>query len=570
MIGAIDVETKGLDGPQIFWTAHHEIFNGSQEPVCFTNSGDLLEWLFLLDGSLLRRTRWYSHNAEYDWRYLINDLLRSGHKIEAHERAPGTLFKLTIKNSDEQHITAFYDSMAIYAGSLKNFAAQFAPDLPKDDIGLGDGVQFNPRNPDHVRYAQRDVVCLCASVDGFDNLVYRHYGVHLKGTIASTAYAAAEVFLKKGEGYGRLCAQPDEFIRNAYYGGMVRLNCGVSQHYNGVTVIDRNSSYPAAMKEGMPAGSVTRTTRFNPGVPGFYHVKVTVPDQTSFPILPYRTKNGIAFPWGNFETFASSLELEEAISQGCIIHEIEGWIFREIAHPFDDFVHEAEIVRSTLKGTPSEATVKIMQNALYGKFGTGKEGREILITEKTPLEKDWALVISSNGEFLGHVWERDAIRDAPYMLPHFAAWITAKARLALKAVIESVGENRVFYTDTDSVHALGDVEGDFIGKKYGEWKREKIFDVAAYHAPKAYTYEIDGKLGAIYKGIPKHDLLKPEVLSILHAGNRYKCEYHSSNSVETFLKTGKLFIDRIRTSTNPEFVTSHRIVDGQFKPLLLT
>jgi hypothetical protein len=165
------------------------------------------------------------------------------------------------------------------------------------------------------------------------------------------------------------------------------------------------------------------------------------------------------------------------------------------------------------------------------------------------------------------------------MLPHWAAWITANARIALDQDTEAVGRSRVRYRDTDSIA----VEGDWSGVKnrlkpdYGALKDEGEKRRIRYHAPKAYTYMgEDGLWKAVFKGLPRQvidpndDDKKPEaqrIIESIHYGRLTKpLTYKSTTSVQTFIKTGKMEIERTRSPTRPENVYGHVIENRWFRP----
>ena len=77
---------------------------------------------------------------------------------------------------------------------------------------------------------------------------------------------------------------------------------------------------------------------------------------------------------------------------------------------------------------------------------------------------------------------------------------------------EKYGEDRYFYSDTDSIHANLSPEDleelkDIIhidDYKLGYWAKEAEFDRAIYIRQKCYVEEIDGKLEVTVAGLPKY------------------------------------------------------------------
>ena len=78
--------------------------------------------------------------------------------------------------------------------------------------------------------------------------------------------------------------------------------------------------------------------------------------------------------------------------------------------------------------------------------------------------------------------------------------------------LKKYGEDRYFYSDTDSIHAnlspedIEELNGlveidDF---KLGYWSKEAEFTKAKYIRQKCYIEEIDGKINATIAGLPKY------------------------------------------------------------------
>ena len=93
------------------------------------------------------------------------------------------------------------------------------------------------------------------------------------------------------------------------------------------------------------------------------------------------------------------------------------------------------------------------------------------------------------------------------MLPHWAAWITATARLRLLSYAEAIGAGSIIYTDTDSLTAdtaLIDaaIGGGrlSVGPAFGQVKVEKRWTRFRVEAPTVYSGLID--LPAGYLGPP--------------------------------------------------------------------
>ena len=571
-------------------TFHHETLSG---PGKFDNVSDFLEHILCeWDEKLLRKTIWYSHNGEFDWRFVLahfkdyDDL----YEVRAKERAKNTFYELEIINrATDKRVTRFRDSMALFGFGLAQFTKQFAPDFAKPDIGLS-FQSFNRKDQSHIDYALNDARSLVEALLNFDKTIYEIFGVHIKGTISATAYAAMKCKLPEGETYWRQSEIVEETLRLSYYGGRVQLNAPLHTPQNNISIFDINSSYPAQMRKGVPKGKAHTTLRFHPNKPGFYLARVSVPDNLVLPPIPFKTKTGIAFPTGSFETYASSIELERIKSLGGSFDVIEGLCFPEgLTFPFNDFIDLCEATRTSYKGTPTETVIKLIQNSVYGKFGTRPEGRQVIISfDNCPPDGYECSIDEATGAEIPFLFFKEEPRDAEYMLPHWAAWITSNARLTIDDGIETAGRSNVRYTDTDSIHTNSEgaarlgASGELIGKRYGQYKLEACVKEEAYHGPKFYTAKTDnGDIDVKAKGIPRGLLREPsendpkraskkkaseKIRRELHAGKQIEIDYISPTSLNTFLKTNKISIARTRKSSNAENSVGHIIEDGWFRP----
>lgn len=603
LVGAIDTETIGLDGCLTLTQSYHEYW-GCKARIFYTAS-ELLQDLFSLDDNLLRETVWFSHNGEYDWRYLLAEFEKYSDQyiFVPMERANGKFFQITVYHKEKfdakgnlLKVTVFRDSFAIYGFSLGDFTKNFAPEFVKQDIGL-DYLDFDRNNSEHLEYAKNDVIGLVTAIIAFDETVYKNYGCHLKGTISSTAFQAMLRFLPEGVYHNRQTKRAEEFFRKAYYGGRVQLNCLYKEMYHDVSVFDINSSYPAQMRKGVPGGGATKVDYYVEGKPGFYFCDVFVPGDLLWPLIPHRDETGrISFPTGHFRTYITSLEIEYARSLGCEFKIIYGYYFSEIWYCFNDFVDVCERLRCEYKKKPTEMVIKLVQNSVYGKFGTKPEGKKFVFSfDDDEGPKDYTPVIDEDtGETRSNLFFKSEERDAEYMLPHYAAWITANARLALDRAIRAAGAENVLYGDTDSIHTSS--EGaerlrttDLVGSVYGQFKFEKTCIEIKYQAPKFYTYKVFGEndVKVVCKGIPKNAWKVPNVkdpnydakmhrlnrLSIsLHEGERVSETFHSSMSMQTYTKQlmrGKprdqRHFDRLRSSTEVHNIYGHIVENGLFR-----
>jgi hypothetical protein len=317
--------------------------------------------------------------------------------------------------------------------------------------------------------------------------------------------------------------------------------------------IDVNAMYPSVMRAGGVPDGVCRPVRgYVRGQPGFYRVEAHVLDGAPFTFLPYRDTSGsIAWPTGAFLTAVSSLEIERARAAGMRVRVIDGWVWEAIAHPFDAFVSELERYRLEVGGAVGYVA-KIMGNSLYGKFGARPERDEYMIAADSPGD-GWLPFASDplDAERYEGLWQHPAAPlRAAYLMPHWAAWITAGARGVLCDLAAAIGERDVIYTDTDSITAprlaieaaiaAGTVRA---GREFGAVKIEHRWRLFRADAPKVYTGWSEtgySEIERLYKakGIPRRQMAD--------VFNGATAEWDSPNGAISVLAGGPMLTARHR------------------------
>lgn len=551
LMGAFDFETRGLDGEVLFGTLQSELVaNGERTEIMDTYSADGM--LDLLWENNKKKMRWYAHNMEFDAWFLID---AARHRLNRGEldkivpclRGMNKVYKVTFYRGDEK--LEIYDSMALADMSLEKFAKAFSTLGNKHKtIDFEAGEIFDAANPDHVEYARQDTRVLLDSIINFNSAIYSHYGVNIKGTISSTALSAWEVTMPRGHIHFRLSPNLENFCRDAYKGGLVFLTD--NKEHEDVVSLDVNSMYPHCMRKfGVPFRSPSRVETFDFSKPGVYRCKFIAPESLHMGCIGYKDVKGICWPRGEFESTAFGFEIERALAWGYQVELLVGFEWNELAYPFNDFVTLCETKRAEFSGQPVEMIFKLMQNSLYGKFGTKPEGEELCIfPDDAEIESGWRPFINDHAnEFsanLEGVWVKTTERDAYYMMPHWAGWITANARGILFDVIEA-GGGEVIYGDTDSAKMPRRVaerligEGKVsVGKDYGAMKVDEVYQILRPIAPKVYAY-IDGhgSLGGKGKGIPKKHRTSEYWHSVM-AGEKPSVTYYSLDGLKPSMKKG--------------------------------
>lgn len=524
-----DFETDGLGGKVVAITYMRE---GDSEPSYLSGHTEFVLIQSLIDVMAEgNEFTWFAHNAQYEFRYFIDYLLDHRENIHFFLRTDSDVFMIIIDLPDygEGKRLVLRDSFAIWDLSLKKITETFCPDLPKMELDF-ERERFDPKNAYHIEYAKRDSHALLLSLIRFNEILRETFDVNMHLTRAGTALAAWQRTLESGERYFN-DKQNEDFIRSAYYGGLVFLT--TTQKHVGAKTYDVNSSYPYQMLSMlMPLGNSVRTRLYSARYLGIYRVTITAPDDLIVPIIPKRDRKGIVWPRGTFETTVTNIELDFAVRNGYRVLQIhEGRVWHQTCQPFIDFISKCVGIRmENVSGSTLDWTAKYMQNSLYGKFAAKRERRKIYA--EIP-EDDL-----SDYEFWGDFYIKKEHADDMQCLPQWSVFITAYARVHLLRMVYAIGPENVLYGDTDSITVRAGIT-IATGKEYGKWKLEKEWIDFRAHGPKVYAgHTTGGKMTGAAKGIPKRTWEKHHIFAaILNAENDAVVRYRTLEKFVIALKT---------------------------------
>jgi len=202
---------------------------------------------------------------------------------------------------------------------------------------------------------------------------------------------------------------------------------------------------------------------------------------------------------------------------------------------FERFVQKCKTLRREYRGTNVEQVAKLVQNSLYGKFGSRRERIvSVVVDDPDTLDVDLFPTVIP--------WlYLDVKEQRVRALPHWAAWITAHARLRLLETIYRIGPEKVIYYDTDSITVQrGTFPADLIDSQdYGFWKLEKEWERFTAIAPKVYHGVLKNgeKMGKV-KGVPKK--LHGAVLDQIEGGELPTVGYETLSSLRAMLRHGTM------------------------------
>ncbi len=494
IVGAGDVETEGLGGSllMIQWGLFGEIY---------TESGpDMIERFFNFALQWPKPVIWYFHFGQYDWRYFLDYFIANQLDVEIGMRTETDIYEIRI--SVESGTVVLRDSFALWPNSLASLANSFCPELPKLEIDI---ENFDPKNEEHIKYARRDIEILLVGLPRLFDKIHDHFGINPGPTTAGTALRAWQKTLTEGEIYKTAEMNEKEiFIRQGYYGGLVFLT---SQNiFQDCETYDLNSSYPASMDEyGVPYGRAISTRQWEGDGMGMFRVRVKTPDDIIVPILPARDNRG-RMRWfrGEFETVVTNRELIFAVQNGYKVLKLyEGIKYDEVVFPFHEIIAKCKEIRFAFKGTGEETLAKLIQNSIYGKFGTRRERTKMLCawSDLKPDDIIGAIPFDEEGNWL----VKKEYSDDMVCMPAWSAFITAHSRLRLLQAVYSIGPENCIYGDTDSITVKrGFADKLNVGPEYGQWKLEKRWQIFRAIAPKVYAGILDdGSYKGAGKGLPR-------------------------------------------------------------------
>lgn len=541
---AVDTETQGLGGDVTFCS--YAVPEGSGY---FSGSGCIDAWLDQIFFKLPIPCIHYAHFAQYDWRYIFPNLLARKRRgelddIECSMRTDKDIYQIIVKIGKKKYVMR--DSYAVYNAPLRKFCENFSPDHAKLEIDW-DKVEFDPENPDHIQYAVRDAEALRICLINYNAAVEELFGVNIGMTFAGTAVKAWQQTLPEDLfiNFSKDNAS-EEFIRDAYYGGIVFLTSN-EKHY-GCKTYDINSSYPYCMETyPMPYGTPLLVDKYKPDFLGIYDVEIETPDDLIVPIIPSRDNAGnLVWRKGILRTKITNFELEFALKNGHTLHRLHsGLVWQETLSPFHDVIGHCKHIRKAHKDTSFEIVAKYIQNSLYGKFGAKRVRNKLVIGQSNIPEDSQIQIIS---EEFDNVYSYEEYSEDMPCKPEWAAFITAFARLRIISTVYAIGPELCLYGDTDSltVKAEADTSRIDCGSSYGQFKFEKEWECFRAIAPKTYAGRLTenpihkkkaGKWIGAGKGLKETKMTQEKYKELFETG-KTEVEYLTLPSLVVALRKG--------------------------------
>jgi hypothetical protein len=284
----------------------------------------------------------------------------------------------------------------------------------------------------------------------------------------------------------KLSLDQDKDIRSFFFGG--RVECFDKGIINGnIKLWDVRSMYPNAMKRHMhPVSNIWHEGNDFDDETDFIEI-----DATSRGAFPYRTKDGLMFPYGRGIFKITGHELHAAIATKRVdIHRIIRSITFTVRSTFETFVdtYTQRRKQATLQGDEiGKLHYKLVQNSSYGRFALNPEKLDEWYVSRPgefPPYDDYE--IASQGHY-ATFWRRpvsDAVKQRAISNVATGASITGAARAKLLYAL--TGAEQKIYCDTDSIIGRNlNVEPD--DGQIGSWQLEAEGNRIAVAAKKLYA-----------------------------------------------------------------------------------
>lgn len=413
---AYDLETSRIKAgtpKPLYLTAYGESFHYSGPLVSLEHFRDILATQFLTDENAgARFIAWNGnhfdvyfvgaallHSKEYVLRpYLTHNKSLRGLKVERRET-----------NGGKKVVWEFLDGMAMIVGNapttLKKFLKTFAPEYQKLDGPDFEKEEFDPANPSHVAYAERDSEGLFHGLCVAESLVRTHFDQTLQPTVGNLGIRIFQANMPDTVRVWAPSYAVESIIRkHVMRGGF----CFASRRFQGrVWKYDINQAYAHAMRAAkLPAGRAIHTAVFHPyASAGIYRVSARS-SANKIPFYCVESDGTRVFALSRInDAWITTSELEQLKTERWSIVIHEGYFWDEHFN-MRELVDKLEQLRMSATDGPSGAQGTMMKsigNNSYGKTVEELDGLELVLSSDKP--EDFHQYQDENEE-LQHVWCR--------------------------------------------------------------------------------------------------------------------------------------------------------------------
>ena len=310
----------------------------------------------------------------------------------------------------------------------------------------------------------------------------------------------------------------NDALESAYVGGRVQVIGEPMKLYPNTISLDRNSMYPSEMVEQV-FPDMMGATYCKPFMSNFRKL-LRDPDicmwanltleggKDSPPFLATTTDEGRrCWTETTFTGWLCEPEIKHALDLGYQVTELKELHYSKAIRPFKEFVEFFYNLRVEMRknNDPSQLWIKLILNALYGRFGMKD------IAKRIDNDEEIEAIIEAGKLNEYHFDYYDGRRGSlPFLVAingdkkpsstwfGFASFTTSYARVSLNKAILAAGDG-AYYCDTDSIFFNADKLPDVLeeielGNELGQWdyEIEEPTNFIGYE-PKAYVFITDEK-----------------------------------------------------------------------------
>lgn len=526
----------------------------SENVEIFTNIRDTFDYLVSLKCNIVI----YYHNLKFDGHFWIDYFLRTtmtqaidndNHFIDDKNMVKNS-YKYVISNYGQWYeitiMTKFRklikirDSLKLLPFSVKKLSREFETKHHKTDIEYTGNRLPGQISADEIEYIKNDVLVVKESLEkmfqnGNDRMTigaccFADFKSQFEKHTYWELFPNLKDFKIKEDIYG--APDADAYIRKSYRGGW----CYLKPEYAGKILqkgytLDVNSLYPSVMLSecypvGLPTffvGEIPEKIKGNPNY--YYFVRIQCKFELRKNFLPtiqiknnwfyksneYLTTSKIFNPndgryydryvdidgtekdatveltmtMSDFELFKKHYYTDIKILDGCYF----------FTHPsiFIKYINKYRYQKINAKNSVERTIAKLFSNNLYGKMATGSNNSyKLCYLDEIENKIKFKNVFSDD--------------RTPVYIPCGSA-ITSYARNFTISAAQA-NYDAFVYSDTDSIHCLGDVKDvkncKIDDKEYSCWKLENVWDTGLFVRQKTYI-EITGNEWDIKcAGMPEH------------------------------------------------------------------
>lgn len=463
----------------------------------------------------------YFHNLRFDGMYILFWLQTRGFKWKQDSKNLAKMEYATLISEEGQfysikvcfgthghtrNTVEFLDSLKKFPQSVRTIATAYKLPILKGDI---DYKEYRPvgwwATEEELAYIHNDTEIVARALrtkldNGLDRMTRASDALSDFIDTIGGRDVMREIF-------PIVTQECDDNIRKAYKGGYVYL-CEdfKNKMLHNVTSYDVNSLFP----------SVMRYERLPYDIPIEFDGKYT-PDSTHPLYIQYLTCN-FELKTGKLPTLQlknsgrfceteylkssegeavflalTSIDYEIFIDRYDIydVEYIGGYKFKAMRGIFDKYIDKWVEVKISNNDNPAlRQNAKDMLNSLYGKFA-----RRIKQKSKMP-------ILNEENAVAFELYEDE---DSEPLYTALACFVTAYARKKTMTTAQKFyDEERYIYSDTDSVHVLGEQPDwlDVDKTRLGAWKNEGVAEEARFLRAKTYIKRKHGEITVTCAGMP--------------------------------------------------------------------